>query len=251
MNNSLTKEEIEQAVREVVEAQPMMLGFEVTTPVLYSNGDYVIVIVAQEADGYIVHDASLGSMRVAAEVPRTGREASARLRAIAERYGCSVDGSRITRFCKADNVGPSVALVANASRTVGDLAVEMRRQNESQFRYVVTESLREIVGKRLREDESYKGASGITYRVPNVILNPTLQCPFAFAVPLASRTAVPSQFRELFDLKAAFPHVYNESIYNDAGDFRPREDGWILEQVGAVVAISALRERLSKVLEAA
>ncbi|HVB15635.1 MAG TPA: hypothetical protein VNF04_03810 [Stellaceae bacterium] len=249
MTDSLTREEIEQAVRATVEAQRTALGVEITTPVLYSNGDYVVVIVAPEVGGFLVHDAGLGSMRVAAEGMRFGREPVARIKSIAERYGCVVDGGRITRMCEAQDVGAAVALVANASRTVADLVVEIRRQNKSQFRYVVTEGIRAIVGARLREDESFKGASGITYRVPNVILDQTLQRAFVFAVPLASRSAVPTQFRELFDLKAAFPSVYNESIYNDASDFRPREDGWILEQVGDVVAISALRERLAKVLE--
>ena len=245
----MTRDEIEHAVRATVEAYTTALGVEVTTPVLYANGDYVVVIVAAEIGGFLVHDAGLGAMQLVAEGVRSGRDQTTRIKGIAERYGCHAEGGRIVRVAQAEDVGAAVALVANASKTIGDLAVEVRRQNESQFRYVVTESIRQIVGSRLREDESFKGASGITYRVPNVILDRTMQRAFAFAVPLASRSAVPSQFRELFDLKAAFPGIYNESIYNDASDFRPQEDGWVLEQVGGVMPISDLRERLTRVLE--
>ena len=250
MKDRLTCEEIGRAVRSLVVAQSTPFGTEVTTPVLYANGDYVVVVVADEFEGFVVHDASLGTMQLAVEGGRAMRD-PARLKQIAERYGCVMQGGRVTRMCSSDDVPASVSLVANASKSIGDLIVELRRQSESQFRYVVTEGLREIVGNRLRLDESFKGASGITYRVPNVILDKNLQNAFAFAVPLASRSAVPSQFRELFDLRAAFPSIYNESIYNDLSDFRPQEDGWILGQVGDVVAISSLREKLAPVLELA
>jgi hypothetical protein len=248
MTDSLTSQDVESAVRALVEACPTPLGLEVSTPVIYANGDYVTVIVAQESDGYITHDAGMGGMHIASEGIGLGGDMATRLRGVAARYDCQIDGGRITRSCALDDLGASVALVANASRAVGDVIVEIRRHGESQFRHVVTEGIREIAGDRLRENESFKGASGTTYRVPNVILDQNLQVARAFVLPVASRSAVPTQFRELFDLRAAFPDVYLESIYNDESDFRPQQDGWVLQQVGEVLPISALRARMPKIL---
>ena len=247
----LRAEAVETVVRSLLEAQQTALGIEVTTPVLYPNGDYVAVIVACGSDGLVVHDASLGIMHIAAGGTRVNREMAGRLRASAERYECQMIDGRVMRTTSDDEIAISVLLVANASRAVSDHAIEIRRQNESDFRYVVTQSLRELAGERLKENESFKGRSGRTYRVQNLILDQKLQRPLVFAVPLASRSAVPSQFRELFDLKAAYSSVRNESIYDDEGDFRPDEDGWLLEQVGDVVPISEIKTRIAPLLAAA
>ena len=142
-------------------------------------------------------------------------------------------------------------LVANASRSVGDPAIEIRRQSESQFRYAVTERVRETVGKRLRENESFKGASGISYRVGNVILDELETAPIAFVVPVPSRGSVAGMFRELFDLKSVLPRVKNDAVYNENSDFRFNEDGWILRQVGDVTPFGDLPRVLPLLLAAA
>ncbi len=251
MAQTVTPEDIQQAARALIEARATGMGIEVTTPIVHANGDFVEVIVVPGREPFEVHDAGIGSMRLSAEGMRTGGDIGARMRLAAERYDCLVEGGRIVRRCPQAEVAVSIALVANASRTVGDFAAEVRRQNDSQFRFVLTERIREIAGTRLKENEAFKGRSGRVYRVPNVILNKELSTPLAFAVPLASRSSVPIQFRELFDLKAAFPDVRNESVYNDEGDFRPDEDGWILAQVGEVVPFSDLAKMLPALLETA
>lgn len=251
MAQIVTPQEIEQALRSLVEARATAIGIEVTTPVLYANGDFVDVVVVPGHEVYEVHDAGIGSMRLSAEGMRLGQDAVSRMRLAAERYDCAVEGGRIVRRCERSEITVTISLVANASRTVGDFAAEVRRQNESQFRFVLTESIRDIAGARLKENETFKGRSGRVYRVSNVILDRELSTPMAFAVPLASRSSVPAQFRELFDLKAAFPQIRNESVYNDAGDFRPDEDGWILSQVGEVFPISDLQRKMSILLETA
>lgn len=253
MARIVTPEEIERVARSLVEARESAMGIEVTTPIVHANGDFVEVVVAGGHSGIEVHDAGIGSMRLAAEGMRTGGDVALRMRLAAERYECLVEGGRVLRRCDddPDAIAVSIALVANASRTVGDFAAEVRRQSESQFRFVLTERLREIAGPRLKENETFKGRSGRVYRVPNVILDKNLALPLAFAVPLASRSSVPVQFRELFDLKAAFPDIRNESIYNDASDFRPDEDGWILAQVGEVIPFSDLSRTLPALLGAA
>jgi hypothetical protein len=249
MLRRLTPEEIEAASRALVTARASTLGVEITTPVIYPNGQCVTVAVTIEGAEYVVHDAGLGSMYLTAEGVRISRELRDRLTALAARYGCDFIEGRMSRRCSADDVSVAAMLVANASRSIGDQAAEIRRQSESQFRYAVTERIRESVGKRLRENESFKGASDHTYRVSNVVLDEHEKQPIAFVVPLASRTSVPTLFRELFDLKAAFPSVVNDTVYDEMSDFRPKEDGWVLSQVGEVTAFGSLPIMLSSLMK--
>jgi len=248
MLRRLTPEEIEAASRALVTARASSLGVEITTPVIYPNGQCVTVAVTIDGANYVVHDAGLGSMYLTAEGVRVSRELRDRLRSLAARYGCDFIEGRMSRRCSADDVAVAAMLVANASRSIGDQAAEIRRQNESQFRYAVAERVREAVGKRLRENESFKGESGQTYRISNVVLDENEKEPIAFVVPLPSRNSVPSLFREFFDLKAAMPSVLKDSVYDEASDFRPKEDGWVLSQVGEVIAFPNLSATLASLL---
>jgi hypothetical protein len=248
MSEPIPPGEIEAGARALTSARKTALGVEVTTPVVQPNGECVTVLVAPEGDGYVVHDAGLGSMYLTSEGIRLTRETISRLSIVAARYDCQLQGGRMMRQCAPDDVPVSIMLVANASRSAGDMAAEARRQIEGQFRYVLTERVREIVGDRLRENESFKGRSGTIYRVANTILDAQAREPIAFIVPLASRSSVATQFRELFDLQAAFPAVMRESVYDESSDFRPAEDGWVLSQVGDVIAFGDLRMRLPSLL---
>ena len=222
------------------------MGFVVTTPVAYPNGDCVSVVIAPDGKEFMVHDAGLGSMSIAADGIRIGKDLAHRFGVSVSRYGCCYDGGRVFTLCHFDNLARAIMLVANASRSIADYTVEARRQTESQFRYAVTERLRELAGGRLRENESFHGASGRAYRVANVILDVQHSRPLLFVLPLPSRQAVSAQFRELYDLRAALPDVLNDSIYDEESDFRPDEDGWVLSQVGRLAAYS----EMSKVLPA-
>jgi len=237
-------EDIEAVVRALVTAQPSALGIEVTTPVVYPSGDCVSVALNQEGDNFVVHDAGLGGMQLLAEGMRPNKELADRFRMAMERYGCSWIEGRVTRRCAENDLAVSIVLVANASRTIGDFVLETRRQSDGQFRYVVTERVREIVGDRLRENETFKGMSGRAYRIPNVVLDVAKNHAISFIIPLSSRNAVASQFRELYDLHAALPDIRNRTVYNDAGDFRADEDGWVLSQVGELIPYSDLKTRL-------
>jgi len=53
----------------------------------------------------------------------------------------------------------AAVMVANASRTIGDQALEIKRQTESDFRIAVIERIREIAGNRVRENETVRGES--------------------------------------------------------------------------------------------
>ncbi len=240
----MTPSEIERAARELITAEAVAMGVEVCTPIIYPNGDCVRVYVAREGDDFIIHDASLAEMYVVGEGMRVDRSARLRFSQATQRYDCAYVDGRVHVTALADEVPTSIMLVANASRAIADLAAEAKRQSESQFRYVLTERLREIVGPRLRENEPFKGMSGSSYRVANVIMNTQETAPIGFVVPLPSRSAVASQFRELFDLRAAFPDVFRDSVFNDGSDFRQEEDGWLLRQVGEVTPFSEVRSRI-------
>src|SRR5665213_2497210 len=134
-------------------------------PVIYANGDFVSVVVASEGDEFMVHDAGLGSMAVASDGVRIGRDIIPRFTATVTRYDCCYENGRVFTLCHFDKIGTALTLVANASRAIADYVVEVRRQTESQFRYAVAERLREMAGNRLRENESFRGASGRVYRV--------------------------------------------------------------------------------------
>jgi len=248
MSREIPRAEVEADVRALISASATALGVEVVTPVIYSNGECVTVLVAPEVDGYVVHDAGLGVMYLERESVRPSRDVMARLSAIASRYQCDLVGGRVSRRCDADSVPVSVMLVANASRGIGDMSAGARRQMEVQFRYVLTERVREVAGARLRENETFIGKSGTAYRVSNTILDDAGREPVAFVVPLASRSSVAAQFRELFDLQAAFPSIARESVYDEGSDFRPAEDGWVLSQVGDVVPFGEILVRLPRLL---
>lgn len=247
MNRRLSTNEIEQGVRSMITAETSSLGVEICTPVIYPNGDPVVVVVSADSDGaeYRVHDAGLGSYFLAREGISLAREATQRIGNIAARYKCIFQNDSIEVACVADDVPSSIMLVANASRAVADHALEARRQSDDQFRYALSECVREVAGKRARYNEVFKGASGRGYRVPNVILDVFESKPIAFVVPLASRSSVSNQFRELYDLRSAISDVENESVYKENSDFRPDEDGWVLRQVGNLLPFQMARRELA------
>lgn len=248
MSEPLSAGAVENKARSLIGARSTALGIEITTPIVYPDGDCVLVIVAQEAGRYLVHDVGIGSMKLSREGIAIGREMRERLVVVAARYDCLFHADRMSRSCSCDEIATSIMLVANASRTVGDIASEARRQSENSFRYVLTERVREIFGSRLKENEVFRGQSRTAYRVANTILDESGREPVAFVVPLASRSAVASQFRELYDLRAAFPNIHRGSVYDEASDFRPKEDGWVLNEVGQVIPFGQIQIELPRAL---
>lgn len=235
---------LQDAARSLTSVHDGNIGYEVSTPVVYPNGDCVGVIVSEAGSTYTVHDAGLAAMLFSAEGGVLSREIAARFRGCAARYDCEFEGGRVLRISDANDLVTAIMLVANASRAVADQIFEGRKQVESNFRTIVAERLRQIIGARLRENETFKGQSGRSYRVTGVILDASETRPVAFVSPLASRASVSTQFRDFFDLHAAWPGVLKETVYDEASDFRPDEDGWVLKQVGDLVPYSAMATRM-------
>lgn len=240
--------QIEEAVRQMTTAAESPLGVEVNTTVIYPTGDAISAFVVWEGDEYQIHDAGFGIGLFVREGSRITKELLSRLVPLAQRYECVLTGGRISRRASPDDVVASVVLVANASRAIADFAAETKRQTDNHFRYAVTERVRELGGQRLRENESFRGKSGAAYRVTNIILDETEQSPVAFLLPVPSRGSVSLQFRELYDLRAAFPSVSRASIYDEGSDFRANEDSWILSEVASVVPFGGIEAALPALL---
>jgi hypothetical protein len=245
----VTPEEIEATARAIVSARRTNLGIEVTTPVVYPNGDLVTVAVTIEGGEYVVHDAGFGAMYLNSAGIRLTRQLTHRFAELAARYGCDFIAGRMTRRCSPEQVAIAAVMVANASRTIGDQALEMRRQAESDFRAAVAERIREIAGARVRENETVAGESGRSYRIPSLILDSSQSFPVAFVVPLPNRAAVPDRFAEFFDIRKLHERVRRQTVYDEGSDIR-REDLRFMQmdQVSEITPFQQTRVRFMQLL---
>ena len=233
MVNLINPSDVEAAVRALVAAEQTNLGIEVTVPVAYGDGALATVVVEGTGDSPVVHDAGFGAMRLTAAGVPLSKHVVHRLNELVRRYRCSLEGGRVVANATVESLPYTVALVANASRSVADYAYEMRRQAESDFRLVVFEQLREIAGSRLRQHEEFQGRSGRIYRLPT-ILDVAERHPQNFVSALAHRNAVPQGFAMMHDLGAAFPEVERDAVYDESSDIRD-EDKALLSSISIKV----------------
>ena len=187
---SVTTEEIEAAARALITARQTNLGIELTMPVVYPNGQLVTVAVTIDSGRYLVHDAGFGAMYLTSAGIQMTKQLSQRLAHLAAQYGCEFVGARMQRHCDPDQIAIAAAMVANASRTIGDRALEARHQIESDFRVAVAEKLRSIGGKRVKDNEQVKGKHGRLYRMPHVVLDASETRPIAFVMALPIDPAI-------------------------------------------------------------
>lgn len=127
MSRPLNPEEIECATRALVTARQTNIGVEITTPVMYPDGQCITVVATARDHGYLVHDAGFGAMNLASAGLRLTRGLSKKFADLAAAYGCEFVDGRMERYCSADQVAVAAVLVANASRTVGDEALAIHR----------------------------------------------------------------------------------------------------------------------------
>jgi hypothetical protein len=135
-----------------------------------------------------------------------------------------------------ESLPQAVCLVANASRSVADYVYEIRRQADYDFRGVVFERLREIVGQRVRQYEEFRGKSGRLYRLP-IILDPSERRPQNFISALAHRHSVPQSFAMLYDLGGAYPDVERDAVYDESGDIRDEDRAFLASSGARVMAL--------------
>jgi hypothetical protein len=242
MIRKLTTQEIEAAASALVAAEETSLGVEVTMPVVYPDGRAITVVVTVERDAYVVHDAGFGSMYLTGAGVQFSKQIRKRLASMATNYGCEFINGRMMRRASPDEIALAIAMVANASRCVGDEVLEARRRSESDFIVAVTDRLREALGaERVRTNEQFTGESGALYRVHNVILDPAERKAIAFVEPLASRASVSQRFMEFHDLKPVYQSANMYAVTDDdeavSGPHR-----MLLQRVCRLVAYSESRE---------
>jgi hypothetical protein len=226
MAKTLTAADVESAVRALISAENTNLGIEVTVPVAYGDGELVSIVVDQKNGNFIVHDAGFSAMRLTTAGISLSRNVIHRLSEFAQRYHCQFIDGRVSASATSDDVALVVSLVANASRSVADYVHEIRRQAETDFRIIVVEKLREIVGDRARETEEFRGKSGRLYRIP-IVLDPSRSRPQNFVSTLANRQAVPLSFAMLYDLGQAYPDIERDAVYDDNAGLRQEDRSFI------------------------
>ncbi len=195
MMRLITPDELEAAARALITARTTNLGVEVTMPVIYPNGEAVTVVVTVDGGDYMVHDAGFGAMYLTASGMKLTKQLVQRLAHLASHYGCDFIENRMTRRCTSDQLALAIAMVANASRTIGDQGLEARQRSERDFRRAVTDRLVDTMGNRVREHQQFKGQSGRSYRVGNIVLDTALQLPLAFVESFANRNSSNSSRR--------------------------------------------------------
>lgn len=244
----LNPADVQRAMRELVTAQKTNLGVEVTVPVAYADGEMVSVVVEARDGDYAVHDAGFSAMRLSLSGIALTRHVSLRLNELANRYRCSFVDGRVFSHSAADSLPVTICLVANAARSVADYAFEVRRQIESDFRVTVADQLKEIAGKRVRENEEFKGKSGTRYRVHAIVLDSTEARPEHFVSALAHRNVVPRNVAMFYDLHGSYPAVENDAVVDDTGDFRD-EDRALLGSVSTVIGLMQAPHQFRRIID--
>ena len=200
MGAKVTSRDIEEAVRALIRAEATELGFEVALPVIYPTGEHAAVVVERGEVFSMVHDSGNGAMCLVSEGIALSAQLRRRLSDLAAHYSCVFRDGRVSREVPNANLAVGIAVVANASRAVADVALDVRRQVEHEFSETVTSALREIVGKRLRTRQAVKGKSGREYRVENIVLDPAERHRVAFIETIRTRSVVADKFMEFHDL---------------------------------------------------
>ena len=242
MTEMIAPKDLEAAARALVTAQETSLGIEVTMPVVYPDGKAVTVLVNVEGGDHVVHDAGFGAMYLTAAGVRLTTQLRQKLAGLATHYGCEFIQGRMTRRASVDQISLAIAMVANASRTVGDQTLEIRHRAARDFKEVVSERLRETIGSRVRRHQEIKGQSGTKYHVGNVVLDSNERLPVAFVESFANRTTISNHFMEFYDLAPAHPHVQRLSVYDQNEPFRDT-DLSLLRDVSDVLNYNQSRRR--------
>lgn len=246
--SKLSVDELEAASRSLVTARETNLGFEVELPVVYPNGQRVAVVINVAGGAYVVHDAGMGAMYLTDAGVSLTKEISGRLRKLADTYGCEFISGRMTKSCSEKQLAVAIALVANASRAVGDQIYEQREGRVRDFRReVATTVARTVSDTRLKKSAMIVGESGTSYRVSNIVLAMDKQSELAFVEPISDQTAVDRRFREFFDIARndEYANVHRISVYDDRMSWRDG-DLAVLNKVSNIVPYSSLTRRLER-----
>jgi hypothetical protein len=245
----LTPAEIEAAARALVVARAVAGDVEITMPVIYPSGRAVQVIVTVQGGQYVIHDGGGGSLYLTQHGVRFTRKLARRLAEMAQRYGCDYIDGRLSTRASPDQIAVAIALVANASRMIGDQAADLAAKRSSEFTERVASTLREIAGHRLAERFEFHGASGKTYHVANALLDARGREPVAFVEAVPTPSTVPHRVTEFLDIRDQNSAIALATIYDDAVDWDSASI-FLMRRVAAAVPFARAREHFAAVLAA-
>jgi hypothetical protein len=231
--NELTPAEVERAIQALTVAEQTNLGIEVTLPVAFGDGEQLSVVIESARDAFTVHDSGLSAMRLTSAGVSLSKHVAFRLNELARRYQCKFVDGRVATTSDAADVAIKATLVANAARAVADYVYEIRRQAEYDFRVIVHDRLREIVGERLRNAEEIVGQSGARYHIP-IILDQAQARPQNFVSSIPNRSNVARSVSMFFDIQSLYSGVERDAVYDNEADVR-KEDKNLLTTVGSRV----------------
>jgi hypothetical protein len=244
----ITTEELEAASRALITARETNLGYEISMPVIHPTGQCVSVVVTVAGGDYIVHDAGFGAMYLTAAGVSMTKKLRKKLAGIADRYGCEFVSGRMTMTCTEKQLAIAIALVANASKAVGDQILEVKKRQIKDFKREVSAVLTEVAGApRVRTGAEIVGQSGTPYEINFVVLDHERKKPVAYVEPVSDRDAVNSKFREFADIEANenYRSISRISVYDDRHEWRPG-DIIILKRVSNTVPFGDLATRIRR-----
>ena len=245
----LTHEDLASVSRALITARETSLGIEVQLPVVYPNGNCVSVVVTVAGGNYVVHDAGFGAMTLTASGVELTRVLAQRLSRLGQDYGCEFVDGRMSRACTEKQLPLAIALVANASRAVGDQLWEHKERKIRDFRRQVQLAL----GRALPEDRVRKlqiiGDSGTPYKVSHVVLSVDKRRQLAFIEPIPDQNSVDRRFREFSDIQTTeeYQGVARIAVYDDKAPWRDG-DLAVLGRVSNIVPFANFSKRIEKLV---
>ena len=105
-----------------------------------------VTVTAQRCD-YLVHDAGTGTMILNTSGVQMTKKLSQKIQNLIEHYGCVFAAGRVEKRCSPADIGVCAAIVANASRAVGDQLFERQTIAPIDFRREVLARVRHVVGE--------------------------------------------------------------------------------------------------------
>jgi len=247
-DRAITAAELEAAIQALVSVRASNLGFEVQLPLVYPDGDTVVVTVSAEGSGYVVHDSGGGGAVLAAHgVPITAKLEQKLVR-LASHYGCQFLSGRMTRRAAVDDLSLAVVIVANASRSIGDELLVIPSVPMIDFKAEALEILRHSIGaERIKENETILGESGSKYTASALILSRDHSRPLGIVEPVKDHEAATRKFREFWDIaqNSDLSHLERISLYDDRRQWAAADLN-LLQNVSNIVRLSDSRTRMQE-----
>ena len=245
---SITMEELESASRALITARQTNLGYEISMPVVYPTGQSVAVVVTVAGGDYVVHDAGFGSMYLTSSGVSVTGNLKEKLAGIAQMYGCEFISGRMSMTCTEKELAIAIALVANASKAVGDQLLDARKERVTDFKREVNAVINHVLGEsRVKTGEPVVGDSGTPYKVNFIVLDRSKARPVAYVEPVGDQNSVNARFREFSDIKANsnLSAIDRIAVYDDRHGWR-NGDIALLNTVGNAVPFKNFPRQLER-----